>query len=163
MWSNITGYKSWWSHGHPKTLGQTNHGILGTHGNHYCTGNSDYCGSCFMLHTHILLLHTHNYQLYGGVLHCLVETFSSGISLFKNWTGFFLMELYKKPSKSSIHPPPYSETAKKGVVYQGVLWFFFIHWCFQPISTFENDSDAALYPQPVKSGVPIWTAPILGG
>ena len=38
MCSNLIGYQNWWSHGHPKTLGQMNRGILVSCGNQYCTG-----------------------------------------------------------------------------------------------------------------------------
>ena len=38
MCSILIDYKNWWSHGHPKTLGQINRGILGTCVNQYCTG-----------------------------------------------------------------------------------------------------------------------------
>ena len=37
MCSNLIGYQNWWSHGHPKTLGQMNCGILVSCGNQYCT------------------------------------------------------------------------------------------------------------------------------
>ena len=73
------------------------------------------------------------------------------------------MEIYTKPFKNYIYLPPYSETAKKGVEHQGVFTFFFKALMFQPIAAFENDSNAALYPQPVKSWVPIGTEPIPGG
>ena len=38
MCSILVGYKNWCSYGHPKTLGQMNHGILGTCDSQYCTG-----------------------------------------------------------------------------------------------------------------------------
>ena len=38
MCSNLIGCQNWWSHGHPKNLGQMNCGILVSCGNQYCTG-----------------------------------------------------------------------------------------------------------------------------
>ena len=61
MCSNLSGQQNWLSHGHPKTLGQMNRGILVSCGNQYCIGNS----SAQVLHFNgdeegILLDHTND-------------------------------------------------------------------------------------------------------